>query len=636
MPPDYNAFIAESQVDGEGAALPFLLVEWVCMYKPNFKEIPIDPGIYLMKDKAGDILYVGKAKNLRKRVTSYWAKPAGQSIKTQVLVAKIAAVETVAVRSEVEALILENEFIKKHRPPFNVLMRDDKSYLYIRITMQEEFPRILLARRVANDGARYFGPYIESRPVYDLLKLIKKIFPICSSPQAISNDKLAKGVGRACLNYHLGICGGVCIGKVSVEEYRAVMQEVIRFIGGQYDAIARDLKKAMQQAAGEKRFERAAKLRDSLEAIEKIGQRQSVVSTNLRLQADVLGVERQLNKAVVAYLRVRKGKLLNSQTFALDSQYEMTDAEVISAFMRDFYLQTEEIPPVILLPVEIADEGVLEQWLAQRAGRQVELVNPSRGARRDLVTIANQNARLRLMSLAMNLNLEKRGHEQGVKDLEKLLKLNKLDRIEAYDISNTQGTDSVGSMVVFEGGKMNKEQYRRFKIRSVVGPDDFASLAEVLQRRFAKLDSDSGFARRPDLIVIDGGKGQVNAVVQALGPIGIPIIGIAKGDHSAPKAKDDIVLPGNGGVIVLPNNAPAKYLLQTIRDEAHRFALGLHTHLARKKVRESELEKIAGVGPATRKKLIKAFGSMRAVKEASLPALAEVVGEKVAGQIKDL
>ena len=602
------------------------------MYKPDFKQITTDPGIYVMKDSRGEVLYVGKAKNIRKRLASYWAAPAGQSIKTKTLVGKIANVETVAVRSEVEALVLENEFIKQHRPPFNVVMRDDKSYLYIRITMQETFPRILLARRVASDGAKYFGPYIESRPVYDLLKLIKKIFPICSSSQPISADKIARGLARACLNYHLGICQGVCIGKVSAEEYREVMREVIRFIGGQYEGVMRDLRGQMRIAAESKRFEQAAKLRDSIEAVEKLGVRQAVVSTNLRTREDVLGVARQLNKAVVSLLQIRHGKLLSSQTFALDSQYEASDEEVIEAFVRDYYNKTVEVPPVILLPVALATAEIVEKWLAAKATRGVQVVHPSRGSRRDLVTIANQNAALRLSTLATHLNLERRGYEQGVEDLKVLLKLSKLQRIEAYDISNTQGTDSVGSMVVFENGKMNKDQYRRFKIKSVEGANDFASLAEVLQRRFAKMD-DSQFARRPDLIVIDGGKGQVNVVSKALGNIDIRIIGIAKGSHSAPKAKDDIVLPGKAATIVLPNNAPAKYLLQTIRDEAHRFALGLHTQLARKKVSESALERIPGIGPLTRKKLIKAFGSMRGVKAASFAELAKVVGETKARQV---
>jgi excinuclease ABC subunit C len=613
------------------------------MVKPDLSSATNHPGVYLMRDSQGEILYVGKAKNLKKRVTSYWANYPRQGTKVKVLLEKVATVETIVVKTEVEALVLENELIKQHRPPFNVLLRDDKNYLYIRITMQEDFPRILLARKISNDGAKYFGPYTESKTVYAILKLIKKIFPICSSNTPITPDKLAKGHLRACLNYHLGICPGVCLGKVSSEEYKNTMREVIKFIGGQYEEVMKNLKKQMETASQNRRYEAAGRLRDSIEAIDKLSIRQIVVSKDIKMQADAIGLARQLNKVVVALLTIRGGKLLGSQTFVMESKYESTDAEVAAGFVRDYYNQVEELPKFIYLPVEAEDTAVLSEWLTERAGHKVEVVCPKLGDKRELVATATQNAQLRLGDLALRLGLEKRGSAEGVEQLKQLLKMEKLDRIEAYDISNTQGTDSVGSMVVWENGAMNKAQYRRFKIKTVEGPNDFASLVEVLTRRFShsrlagkqvSRDGAEVFARKPDLILIDGGKGQVNTVAKALGPIDIKIIGVAKGDHSAPKAKDDIVLPNVSAPIILPNTAPAKYLLQTIRDEAHRFALGLHTHLARKRVSESQLEAVKGIGPATRKKLIKKFGSMAGVKLATIEELTQVVGEAKANQIK--
>lgn len=604
------------------------------MTKPDLSGVSTKPGVYLMHDDRGEILYVGKAKNLKKRVSSYWANYPRQATKVKVLLEKVARVETIVVQNEVEALILENELIKKHRPQFNVLLRDDKNYLYIRITMQDEFPRILLARKVISDGAKYFGPYTESRAVYGTLKLIKKIFPICSSSQQITSDKINKGRLRACLNYHLGICPGVCLGKVSSEDYKETMRQVARFISGQYEETIRGLRKSMQQASDDRKYELAGRLRDGIEAIEKLTMRQAVVSTDVKNNTDIIGVARYLNKAVIELMRMRGGKLLDSQKFALDSNYETTDEEVLSAFIRDYYGRSEEIPAVVLLPTELEDEQVVGEWLSERLGKKVELVSSVRGARKDLVGMASENAKLHLGNMAIKLGLEKRGNEEGIIELKTILKLDKLDRIEAYDISNTQGTDSVGSMVVFEDGKMNKSQYRRFKIKTVKGPNDYASLAEVLKRRFAHSEG-TNFARQPDLIMIDGGKGQVSAVMKELREIHIPIIGVAKGDHSAPKAKDDVVIPGRAEPLVLPNTAPAKYLIQNIRDEAHRFALGLHTHLARKRMQESQLEKISGVGAQTRKKLIKRFGSMAGVRLATDVELREVVGKSQMKAIRE-
>lgn len=586
-----------------------------------------------MKDEAGEILYVGKAKNLKKRVYSYWANYIRQGTKVKVLLEKVITVETIVVKTEVEALVLENELIKKHRPQFNVLMRDDKNYLYIRVTMQEEYPRILLARRIASDGAKYFGPYTESRAVYAIIKLVKKIFPICSSTQQLSSEKLGKGKPRACLNYHLGICPGVCLGKVTSDDYKATMREVIRFIDGQYDEVTRLMRKEMHEASEGKKYETAARVRDNIAAVERMQTQQAVLTPDLKSHADVVGMARQLNKTVMMILALRSGRLISSQSFVMDSQYESTDEEVLSAFLRDYYSRAAEVPPSVFLPIIIADQEVVSRWLSEKANRQVGIQAPQRGTRKALVDIAVKNATLKLQDLAWRSGLEKRGNEEGIAQLKELLKLEKLNRIEAYDISNTQGTDSVGSMVVFEDGKMNKGQYRRFKIKTVTGPNDYESLAEVLLRRFAHME-DSEFARKPDLILIDGGKGQVNTVAHALGDIGIQIIGVAKGDHSAPKAKDDIVRPHVSAAIVLPTTSPAKYLLQTIRDEAHRFALGLHTHLARKKLTESQLEKIKGVGPETRRKLIKKFGSMAGVRAATLEEVAQIVGKAKAEVVK--
>lgn len=615
------------------------------MSKINLKHLPNQPGIYVMKDKAGEVLYVGKAKNIKKRVASYFNKTQ-KSIKTVKLVEKISKIEPMVVGTETEALILENELIKEYRPPFNVIMRDDKNYLYIKISLQDEFPKIQLVRKVLSDGAKYFGPYVKSRAVHETLKLINKIFPLCSGKP---------NGGRACMNYHMGICPGVCVGEIDGQEYKQTINQVVDFLSGRYDEALNSMRQKMSHWSEAKKYEKAAKIRDAIRAVKSIGEKQRVITTNLKTSQDVVGLVCELNKAVVSLMKIRHGKLLHSEQYVMESKYESEDAEVVEGFLRDYYSNTQDFPKEVLVSVNVSEPEFFNRWLTKqaghatssasgRAGYKVEVINSSRGRKKQLVDLANRNAKVRFQELASRWRLENKGNADGVEKLRKLLKLKHLNRIEAYDISNTGGTDSVGSMVVFQKGAMDKKQYRRFKIKTVEGPNDFASLGEILDRRFKykagdKPDDSSHsqtgkkFASMPDLILIDGGKGQVSAVKNASKGTKVKIIGMVKGDHSAPKAKDDLVIDNK--VVILPNHSPVKYLLQNIRDEAHRFAYAYHTHLRRKQVISSVLEKISGIGPVTRKKLIKKFGSMAGVKKASVKEIAEVVGEKKARVVKN-
>lgn len=626
-----------------------------------------------MKDKTGKVIYVGKAKNIKKRLASYFAKQ-DKSPKTAALVERVHKIETIAVINELEAFLLENELIKKYQPQFNIVMRDDKSYLYIRITVNEEFPRILLARRVTKDGAKYFGPYASSGTVYEVLKLIKRTFPLCSATSLVTKEGLKKKKIRACLNYHLKICPGVCVGKVKPQKYRQTIEQVIQFLRGNYPLVIQKLKKQMAELSEKKEFERAARIRDGLNAIEAINERQSVVRTDRSVNEDAIGIARQLNKALVVLLQVRSGALLNQQQYAIDTKYEADSTEILTSFLRDYYDEAADFPKQILLSEPIEDAKAFTRWLTGKAGHKISINVPAKGRQRALVRLAQSNAEMKFQQTAGRWRLEKLVATEGVEGLKQLLKLKKLDRIEAYDISNLQGTDSVGAMVVWEKGQLDKKQYRRFKIKTVAGPDDFASLAEVLRRRFAHLSSSvipvsrpwargqmakagvqtkktdknisslagqaaprdtdaDGFANLPDVVLIDGGKGQVGTVVKVLKNYKVAVIGIAKGSHSRTKAKDDLVLP-SGKIEILPSNSPTKILLQNIRDEVHRFAIAYHTNLRKKRTITSAMEKIPGVGPAIRKKLIRKFGSWAAVRKASESEIIGVVGKKLAQRIK--
>ncbi len=600
-----------------------------------------------MKDKAGKVIYVGKAKNIKKRLTSYFSKQ-DKSPKTFALMERVHKIETIAVNSETEAFLLENELIKKYRPNFNIIMRDDKNYLYIRITVNEEFPRILLARQVAKDGAKYFGPYAASGQVYEGLRLIKRIFPLCSATQSITTASLKKGQNRACLNYHLKICPGVCVGKVKSKDYHKTIEQVMRFLHGNYDLVIKQLKEQMRELSANKEYERAAKIRDGLKAIEAINERQSVVKTNLSVSEDAIGVARSLNKAMVILLQIRSGKLLNQQQYAIDTKYETEIPEILEGFLRDYYEGAADLPKTILLPEVIESPKSFEKWLKEKTGKRIELIAPTKGRQRSIVRLAESNAQMKFNQISGKWKLEKLVSTEGVEVLKNILKLKKLERIEAYDISNLQGTDSVGAMVVWEKGQLDKKQYRRFKIKTVTGPNDFASLAEVLQRRFAhqpsfakaskglRADSEEKivFIRLPDVVLIDGGKGQVSTITKALKDFKVTVIGIAKGSHSRTKAKDDLVL-SSGKIEILPDNSPTKILLQNIRDEVHRFAIAYHTSLRKKRTTTSGIEKVSGVGAVTRKKLIKAFGSMARVRNATAGEVSKIVGEKLAKKIKD-
>lgn len=615
--------------------------------KDQLKTISTAPGVYLFKGQSFDdaqdkILYVGKAKNLKKRVASYFGKNHDDSPKTRELVKRIVGIETVVVEKEIEALILENELIKKYRPPFNVVMRDDKNYLYIRVGLNDDYPTISFVRKVARDSAKYFGPYVDARSARRTIQLLQRVLPLCTAPpKSTKSGGQGKRAGRACLNYHIGQCAGVCVGEMRVDEYKETFQQVINFLNGQYGGVLKDLDKKMREAAQEKKYERAGRLRDGIAAIKQMTESQSVISPSLKEAIDVIGFDTKVNRSVVTLIQIRGGKMRNQLPFVMESKYETEAGEVLAGFIRDYYNDVLITPHIILVGEELRDKKTLEKWLSQKDKHKVKIVIPTRGLKRRLLKIANSNAVAKFEEVARKLKLETRFATEGIKELKKKLNLKKLGRIEAYDISNTSGADSVGAMVVFENGKMDNQQYRRFKIKSVEGSNDYASLGEVLARRFKKVPprqssglQDGSFKKFPDLVMIDGGKGQVNAVAKVLKGNRIKLIGMAKGDHSAPKAKDEVIVYGQTKPLGLAKNSPAKYLLQQIRDEAHRFAYAYHTNIKRKQVRESMLEKVEGVGPATRKKLLKKFGSLTGVKNATEKEISDVVGKKTAKIIK--
>jgi excinuclease ABC subunit C len=432
-----------------------------------------------------------------------------------------------------------------------------------------------------------------------------------------------------------------------VADYKETFKQVVDLLNGKYGDVLKDLETSMKSASAAHKYERAGRLRDGILAIKKMTESQSVISPNLKEAIDVIGFDTKVNRSVVTLMQVRGGKILNQLPYVMESKYETLPHEVLAGFIRDYYVEVENTPNIILVGEILKDKKILEMWLSAKDKHKVEILIPTRGLKRRLLKIANSNATAKFEEVAKKIRLETRFATEGVAELKKKLALKKLNRIEAYDISNTSGADSVGAMVVFENGKMDNQQYRRFKIKSVEGPDDYASLAEVLARRFSKERSDHKFAKRPDLLLIDGGRGQVNVVAKILKGNRIKLIGMAKGDHSAPKAKDEVIVfapptasqsggPGQIEPLNLAKNSPAKYLLQQIRDEAHRFAYAYHTNIKRKQVKESALEQVSGVGPATRKKLIKRFGSMAGVKNASETEIATVVGKKKAKIINNM
>jgi len=605
---------------------------------PNIKErldsIPARPGVYLMKGETGDVLYVGKAVNLRNRLRSYFQASAALSPRVRRLVENATDLDFLVTDSELEALILESNLIKRHRPHYNVRLKDDKRYPYIKITWQEDFPRVTVVRRMRADGARYFGPYTSSAAMRQTLDLLRRIFPYLTCKRKITGHD-----DRACLYYHIGRCLGPCIGAVSREDYREMMHQVCLFLEGKGEEILTSLTQRMEAAAENMEFERAASLRDQIDAVRRVVERQRVVSASL-VDLDAIATAEEDGEMCVQVFFVRHGKLLGHEYFLLEGIGDAGPPEILTSFLKQFYNHAAHVPPEILLPAEIEETQIIERWLRDRRGGKVKLRVPRRGQKRKLLEMVEENAREILTHLMAKEQIEKGRAMSSISDLQTHLGLTAPPlRIEAYDISNIQGIAATGSMVVFVEGLPSKKEYRRFKIRAVQGPDDYAMMQEVLRRRFKRamfgtVEAQESWTQLPDLIVVDGGKGQLNAALSVLSEHGldsVPTIGLAK-------VREEVYTPGKSDPVVLPLDSPGLQLLQRLRDEAHRFAIVYHKGLRRRQSLSSVLEEIPGVGPKRRRALLKRFGSLGGIRKASVDDLASVEGmnKTVAQRVREV
>lgn len=595
-----------------------------------------------MKGESGDVIYVGKAINLKNRVRSYFHASAQHTPKTKRMTELIRDIEWIIVDSELEALILEMNLIKKYKPRFNVRLKDDKRYPYIKVHWQNPFPKVTVTRRMTRDGSRYFGPYTGVWAVHQTLDVLRKIFPYLTCDREITGQD-----NRACLYYDIKRCAGPCIGAIDQESYRQMIDDLCSFLDGKTEPIVSRMRVDMEKAAENLQFEQAAIIRDQLQAIERVVERQKVVSSDY-IDSDVIAMARSDGDACVQVFFIRGGKLIGRDYFLLDGATETLDKDVLAEFIKQFYDKSPTVPPQVLLPKEVEEARIIRQWLSRkRGGEKVEIVVPRGGKQQDLVKMATENAVETLNSLQARWRADKHKQEISLAELQSALKLEEpIKRIECYDISNIQGTAAVGSMVVFEQGIPNKNLYRRFKIQSVEGPDDFASMEEVLARRFKRWQSaeemrkvpgkkiDRSFAILPDLVIVDGGKGQLSRAVSVLERFDLRdqvlVVGLAK-------QNEELFLPGQSEPLSLPKRSQSFYLVQRIRDEAHRFAITYHRNLRTRKGLASQLETIPGIGPVKRKQLLKHFGSISKIREATLEELLTVKGinPTLARKIKD-
>lgn len=594
--------------------------------------LPNKPGCYIYRDTDQNVIYVGKAINLRNRVRSYFHSESALDVKTRKLVANIADIEWIVVGSELEALILEMNLIKKHRPYFNIRLKDDKRYPYIKVHLADAFPRLTVTRQMVQDGSRYFGPYTSVWAVHQTLDVLRHIFPYLTCDREITGKDT-----RPCLYYDIKLCSGPCIGAIDQAGYRQSMLDLCSFLEGRTEEIVERFRAEMEKASHNLAFERAAALRDKIQAIEKVVEKQKVISSDL-VDSDVIAVARSNGEACVQVFFIRNGKLLGREYFILEGTEEEKDTEVMAQFIKQFYSEAAFIPGQVLLPAEVEESVIIQQWLRnQNKGSAVQLLVPSEGTRQELVEMAAENATETLRALRTQWEADKNKQAQALGELQTAMGLEKpLNRIECYDISNTQGTAAVGSMVVFEQGVPNKQLYRRFNIKTVEGPNDFASMEEVLARRFKRWQViqenkvkkpgekvDSSFAILPDLLMVDGGPGQLSRAVKVLDDFGltgrVPVTGLAK-------QNEELFIPGRERSLLLPRHSQALYLIQRIRDEAHRFAITAHRAARSKKGLASRLEAITGIGPKRRKALLEKFGSIEGIRDASVEELMSITG----------
>jgi len=597
----------------------------------RLRALPSSPGVYIFKDAQGMVLYVGKSVCLHDRVRSYFASPHGQDHKTRELVSRIADFQIILTDNELEALVLENNLIKEHRPRYNIRLRDDKGYPFIKVTTNEAWPRVLKTRRLEDDGARYFGPFSSVGSVDRTLKLLKRIFPYCAPEQPIDGKQK-----RPCFYYHINRCLGACAGLADPDQYQAVIRQVILFLEGKGDEVVRNLEHQMEEAATAMHFERAAFLRDQIRDLEHVLERQKVVSAQMD-DEDVIAFARDGGEACVQVFFIRRGRLIGSESFVLQGTEDAAEGQVMASFVTQFYEKAAQVPRTLLLQHEMAEWAVIEEWLRQKRRDKVAIRVPRRGEKRQLVELVARNACETLEQLRLKWLSEKQRQAGALAGLREALGLPAIPRrIEGYDISHTQGQEVVGSMVVFEDGAPKRGDYRRFRIRSFTGQDDFAAMAEVLRRRFKRAQAEGqeqqGWEKLPDLVLVDGGKGQVSAAQAVLEDAGlsIPLIGLAK--------KEEVIhRPGVPDPLVLPRDEGALYLLQRLRDEAHRFAITYHRSRRDKAGLRSKLDEIPGIGPRRKATLLKKFGSVQGIREAAEDELAAVpgIGRALAREIKE-
>ncbi len=598
----------------------------------ELKKLPDKPGVYIMHDASDAIIYIGKAVSLKRRVRQYFQKSRNKGPKIEKMVTHIASFEYIITDSELEALVLECNLIKEHRPKYNTMLKDDKSYPYIKVTVGEAYPRIMLSRDMKKDKSRYFGPYTSSDSVRETIELLSKLYKIRTCNRVLPRDI---GKERACLNYHIDRCNAPCNGNVSEEEYKESISHAIDFLGGNYSGVLKLVEDRMKAYAEELEFEKAAEYRELLSHVKSVAQKQKMEDTGGE-DKDVIAMAGGENEAVVQVFFVRDGRLIGREHFYLKVPESDDESNILQDFVKQYYAGTPFIPSHIMMQKEIEDREIVEDWLGKKRGRPVHIVVPKKGAKEKLVELAAKNAKLVLEQDKERIKREEGRTIGALKEIQDILGLDKLKRVEAYDISNTSGYESVGSMIVYEKGKPARSDYRKFKIKTVVGSDDYASMREVLTRRFEHgkreldelsnngMDEELGrFVKFPDLIMMDGGRGQVNIALEVLGKLGlnIPVCGMVKDDHHRTRG-----LYFNNVELPIDTSSEGFKLITRIQDEAHRFAIEYHRSLRGKGQVHSILDDIKGIGKTRRRALMKAFESLESIKNAGVDELAEVEG----------
>jgi excinuclease ABC subunit C len=590
----------------------------------KLKALPAKPGVYLFRDARGEVLYIGKAKSLRPRVRSYFQAGAGMRTTISQLPERVADLEVIVTDTEVEALHLEQNLVKRHRPPFNVRLRDDKSFPYIAVTVEDEYPRVMFTRERHRRGVVYFGPYANAKKVRETLDVLNRVFPYrpCEGPQP------GRHSGIPCLDYHIERCLAPCVGYVSKEDYRRVIDGVIEFLSGETRPILRELEEKMRLAAEDERFEEAARYRNRLFAVRHLAERQAADKRAVGT-IDVIGIAAEGDRAAVQVFPLRDGKLIDRYSFHLENVEGQDVPTMLEAFILEYYGSAPSVPPQIVVPRGVGDTEALAEFLTERRGSRVEVRAPERGEKRRLQELSTQNARVALASEAAATEQKRLRRVEALEELREALNLEALPlRIECYDISNIQETSAVGSMVVFQDAVAKKAHYRKFGIKGGEGQDDFAALAEVVTRRFARTrdvadeEYDESFSATPNLVVVDGGKGQLSAVLAAMQAFDLPRVAVI----SLAKRAEEVFVPDRPDPIVLDRHSPGLQLLQRIRDEAHRFALGFHRQRRDSKAKESIFDTLPGVGPARRRALLRHFGSAERFLAASQEELEGVPG----------